>query len=121
MAVEMLVLCLQRYGEHRAAKHAAPSPPPPQESLGDVRSSAVVLNRTEVDMLAGTLSDPIRSTLRLTVRDIGWRLFVIGGTMEMERVAERVAAAMPDQTALAFSTLDRWWDGIGSTKDQWRA
>jgi hypothetical protein len=41
--------------------------------------------------------------------------------MEMERVAELVAAAMPDQTALAFSILDRWWDGIGSTKDQWRA
>jgi len=117
MAVEMLVLCLQRYGEHRAAKHAAPSPPPPQESRSDVLSSAAVLNRTEVDMLAGTLSDPIRSTLRLTVRDIGWRLFVIGGTMEMERVS----AAMPDQTALAFSTLDRWWDGIGSTKDQRRA
>ena len=41
--------------------------------------------------------------------------------MEMHRIADLVAEAMPDQPALVFSTLDKWWDGIGSAEDQWRA
>ena len=114
MPVEMLVLCLRRYGEHRAAKYAAPSAVP-QESLADVLSAGAILNRTEAASLASALSDPIRSTLRLTVRDIGWRIFTNGGIKEMELVVE----AMPDQPALALSTLDKWWDGIGSAKNQW--
>ena len=118
MPVEMLVFCLRRYGEHRAAKFAAPSAVP-QESLADVLSAGAILNRTEAASLASALSDPIRSTLRLTVRDIGWRIFTNGGIKEMERVAELVVEAMPDQPTLALSTLDKWWDGIGSAKNQW--
>jgi hypothetical protein len=136
MSVEILVLCLQRYGEHRAAKHVAPSPLSPEPrpfteadreslagflSVGAIWGTDVDALAGALDALAGALSDPIRATLRLEVRDIGWRIFANGGTMEMHRIADLVAEAMPDQPALVFSTLDKWWDGIGSAEDQWRA
>jgi hypothetical protein len=80
---------------------------------GSLRSAGAIWGRTDadalagaLDALAGALSDPIRATLRLEVRDIGWRIFANGGTMEMHRIADLVAEAMPDQPALVFSTLD---------------
>ena len=115
MSVEMIVLCLRRYGEHRTGREAS------RERLADFLSAGTILNRTEVDALTNTLRDPVASSLQLRVRDIGWKLWANGGTKEMQRVADLVAEAMPDHPELALSTLGKWWDGIGSDKSRWLA
>ena len=105
--VDLIVGCLERYREHDAAPSLSGSLP--------ITSPAEIVWPIPVgDQLASLLADPIRSALRGRVRDIGWRIFTRDGLSGMHAAMGEVEQAMPDCPSWAGSTLDHWWNGIGS-------
>ena len=112
--VAMIVACIRRYREHCMAPHS-------HQPLKVIRPADIVWPIPVEERIAMLLEDAVRSALRGKVRDIGWKAFTAGGLAKMQKAAAAVEDAMPDCQSFAGSTLDHWWDGIGSGRDQWTA
>ncbi len=57
--------------------------------------------------------DPVRAALKHAVRQIGQRLYEIGGMEALQDACERVADLDPANWGTRTDIIDKTWDGIG--------
>ena len=74
----------------------------------------------DLSPVADILSNPVGASLRRGIRELGRRLFVLGGTELMGKVLDRVAE-MGGIWGVRVTILDKRWDGIGNASDSWLA
>jgi hypothetical protein len=117
----MIAALLTQYRQHcreldqvAAEKRAAGEP---REPLRIMNFSEITRERSPEERVEDLLRDPIRSALKGRVREIGWKLWIKGGTDLMTTVSDRVQDLCPEFPSFAGSTLDKWWDEIGVHDD----
>lgn len=113
----LIAACLNRYREHCIQQDEAQKA---ERLAGATMEPFKVLDFSEItrqpspeERVAILLEDPVRSALRGKVREIGWRLWIGGGTDLMREVSDEVEDLCAGRGTFAGATLDRWWDGIG--------
>jgi len=118
MSAPVIAACLSRYRQHVldqdaevGRKRAASEPLPPLTVLS---FQDLIRERSPEERVESLLQDPIRSALKGKVRDLGWHLWLRGGVDRMREVSDQVEDLCPGFSTFAGSTLDKWWDGIGS-------
>lgn len=67
------------------------------------------------------LNDPIGEALRLGIKELGGRLYDLGGIGLMQAVCTRVAGLDSRWRANRETIMDYTWSGIGSDGDRWWA
>jgi hypothetical protein len=73
---------------------------------------------TEFSPVEELLNRPVPAALRGGIKELGRRLFDLGGTKLMGQVCDRVAE-MGGSWDKRMTILDARWDGIGNQKDRW--
>lgn len=102
--------------EHTAAFRMRLSETKGKEDEGPI--SAAELMQMEFPPLGREWCDDPELAFRyLSIREIGWELFAIGGTDLMREVNDRVY----EIDALCGVRSDRLWEEIGVGADRWRA
>jgi len=72
------------------------------------------------DRLRSIIKDPVRKSLRKTLKGLGKELFqLLGNTDAMLEVAEEVANREPKKWGHRIDIIDKTWDGIGNDTDVW--
>jgi hypothetical protein len=74
----------------------------------------------DVTAIDDLLDDPVGRSLRRGIKELGQRLFELGGTKLMEQVLDRVVR-MGSQWHMREDILDKRWDSIGDESDLWVA
>jgi hypothetical protein len=66
------------------------------------------------------LARPVPAALRGSIKELGRRLFALGGTALMGQVCDRVAE-MGGSWDKRMTILDARWDWIGNESERWMA
>jgi hypothetical protein len=108
-ALEALLVAARRHAVENPREGSARSF---QELNADFAARAP---RSEAHRRADELiDDPVAVALRRAIRDLGRRLFEIGGTGLMGNTLEAIASRHPEDADLLEDIADRQFNGIGN-------